>query len=70
MNKQTIISLLNDGAFFNCETYQFFHASFRKGFRKLSAGNISWEAVKREHGIFGTKRLQKEGSIYRLNAAE
>jgi hypothetical protein len=69
MNKQTIISLLNDGAYFNVSTYQIFHTSFRKGFRKLSPSNISWVAVEREHGIFGSQRLVRENGIFRLNPA-
>lgn len=67
MNKDQIIKLLEDGAYLNAATYQFFHPSFRKGFRKLSSSNISWLAVERVHGVGGTNRLTTEYPIYRLN---
>ena len=66
MNKDQIIKLLEDGAYLNADTQQFFHPSFRKGFRKLSSGNISWQAAERVHGVGGTKRLIREWPIYRL----
>jgi hypothetical protein len=66
MNKSTLIQLLEDGAYFDWINQQFFHPSFRKGFRKVNKFDISWQAVERAHGIFGTKRLQVENNIYRL----
>jgi hypothetical protein len=66
MNKETLIQLLEDGATFDWINQQFFHPSFRKGWRKVSKFDISWQAVERTHGIFGTKRLQQENNIYRL----
>jgi hypothetical protein len=66
MNKQTLIQLLEDGAYFDWVNQQFFHPSFRKGFRKVNKFDISWQAVERAHGIFGTNRLQQENNIYRL----
>ncbi len=69
MNKQKIIELLEDGAYLNSGTDQFVHSSFRKGWRKLRESNISWQAVEREHGIWGTKRLICEDRIYSLAKA-
>lgn len=66
MNKDKIIELLEDGATFDSSKDQFFHPSFRKGWRKLRWTNISWQAVERVHGIFGTNRLVQENRVYRL----
>ena len=66
MNKAKMIELLETGAFFDWKECKFFHSSFRKGFRKIASNNISWQAVKREHGIFGTNRIVEENNIYRL----
>ena len=66
MNKETLIQLLEDGATFDWINQQFFHPSFRKGWRKVSKFDISWQAVERAHGTFGTKRLQAENNIYSL----
>ena len=68
MNRDKIIALLEDGAFFDCANDQFFHPSFRKGWRKMYRSNISWSAVERLHGIYGTKRLQEIDGIYKLAA--
>ena len=66
MNRDKIIALLEDGAFFDWKNYKFFHPSFRKGWRKMSWTDISWSAVERLHGKFGTKRLQEFDGIYKL----
>jgi hypothetical protein len=66
MNKAKMIELLESGAYFDHKEGKFFHPAFRKGFRKITWTNISWQAVQREHGIFGTKRLVEENNIYRL----
>lgn len=66
MNKDKIIELLEDGATFDSSKSQLFHPSFRKGFRKLQWSDISWRAVERVHGIFGTNRLVQENNVYRL----
>jgi hypothetical protein len=66
MNKAKMIELLESGAYFDSNASKFFHATFRKGFRTIKSSNISWWAVKREHGIFGTNRLVEENGIYRL----
>ena len=66
MNKSTLIQLLEDGATFDAIEYKFFHNSFRKGFRTIKPTSVAWLAVQREHGIFGTNRLQQENNIYRL----
>ena len=68
MNRDKIIALLEDGAFFDRKNDQFFHQSFRKGWRKMTFSNISWWAVMRLHGDFGTKRLQEIDGIYKLAA--
>jgi hypothetical protein len=46
MNKDTIIKLLEDGAYFDALDSKFYHPSFRKGWRKMTSSNISWLAVK------------------------
>lgn len=70
MNRDTIISLMEDGAYFDALNCQFFHPSFRKGYRKMSDSAISWKAVQRMHGMFGTQRLtHTEKFIYRLTPA-
>jgi len=67
MDKAKMINLLEDGAFFNWMEGKFYHPSFRKGYRKIASNNMSWEAVKRIHGIFGTNRIVEENKIYRLS---
>lgn len=47
MNKDKIIELLEDGAYFDSLDSKFYHPSFRKGWRKMTSSNISWWAVKR-----------------------
>ena len=69
MNKAKMIELLEDGASFDWVNNKFFHTSFRKGFRKISSSNISWLAVERVHGIFGTNRLVEIDNVYTLKAA-
>ena len=69
MNRDKIIALLEDGAYLNVATYQFFHPSFRKGWRTLTFGNISWCAAERVHGTFGTGRLTYNDGIIRLAPA-
>jgi hypothetical protein len=64
MNKAKLIELLETGATFNWLEQKFFHPSFRKGWRKMKISNISWQAVDREHGIWGTKRLKKTEDVY------
>ena len=63
MNKAKIIELLLDGAYLVITESHFYHPSFRKGYRKMSSGNISFIAAKRalsgqmilENGIFKVK---------------
>jgi hypothetical protein len=69
MNKEKINALLEDGAYLNSELNQFHHASFRKGWRKMKESDISWMAIERMHGIFGTGRLLREDTIYSLAPA-
>jgi hypothetical protein len=66
MNKEMIIELLESGAYFNSAESKLYHASFKKGWRKLRWSDISWKAVDRAHGMFGTQRLRKENSVYRI----
>jgi hypothetical protein len=67
MNKALIINLLEDNGYFSETESKLFHSSFRKGWRKLTSSNISWSAVEREHGVWGTKRLTKTNNIYTLS---
>jgi hypothetical protein len=53
MNGQKIVELMLDGAYLQVdyvEGSKFFHRSFRKGWRKLSESNISFEAALRKLG--------------------
>jgi hypothetical protein len=47
MNKDKIIGLLEDGAYFDLLADKFYHPSFRKGWVKMTSGNISWQAAER-----------------------
>jgi hypothetical protein len=67
MNRDKIIELLEDGAYLNSNTNQFFHPSFRKGWRKMKDTDISWMAVERVHNRFGTNRLIDNDGIITLN---
>jgi hypothetical protein len=66
MNKETLVKLLESGAYFNSAESKIYHDSFKKGWRKLRWSDISWKAVDRAHGMFGDKRLVQENSVYRL----
>jgi hypothetical protein len=66
MNKETIVKLLESGAEFYINDDKLVHPSFRKGFRKLKTSDISWQAVSRAHGLFGTNRLYCEQNIIRI----
>lgn len=48
MNSQAILALLLDGAYLNSTEYKFYHPSFRKGWRKMSSGNISFAAAEKQ----------------------
>ena len=64
MNKETIISLLNDGAYLNNTEGRFYHHSFRKGWRKMQWSNISFFAA---WNALGYKLdYDKETTIYRM----
>ena len=45
MNSQTILDLLLDGAYLNSTEWKFYHSSFRKGWRKMSSGNVSFSSA-------------------------
>jgi hypothetical protein len=62
MNKDTILTLLQDGAVFDSKESKLIHPSFRKGFRKLRYSDISWLAVMRHLG----DKLRKENNLYRI----
>ena len=67
MNRDQMVALLEDGAHYDWNQQKFFHPSFRKGWRKVTRSNISWNAVDRAHGHWGTKRLVNDGSwVFRL----
>ena len=55
MNRDKIIALLEDGAYW--AEGKLYHSSFRKGFRKCWYSDVSWHAVLRAHGLCGTNRL-------------
>lgn len=65
MNKDKIIALLEDGAYWSEE--KLYHHSFRKGFRRLWYSDISWQAVERAHGVRGTNRLTTVDGVRRLS---
>jgi hypothetical protein len=65
MNKDKMIELLEDGAYFDLLDEKFFHPSFRKGWRKITSGNISWWAVKRYYSNSG-RLVSTEKLVYSL----
>lgn len=67
MNRDKIIELLEDGAYLAGN--RLYHLSFRNGSRKLEWSNISWQAVERVHGMFGTGRLVKVDGATKLKSA-
>lgn len=58
MNRNQIIALLKDGAYFDCATDRLHHPSFKKGSRKVSS--ISWNATDRALGIWGENILHRD----------
>jgi hypothetical protein len=65
MNKDKIIELLEDGAYFDLLNSKIFHSSFRKGWRKMTSGNISWSAAQRYFYTSG-RLVSTEKFVYRL----
>ena len=65
MNKDKIIELLEDGAYFDLRDSKLVHPSFRKGWRKMYPWNISWTAVERYYGTSG-RLVKTEDSVYSL----
>jgi hypothetical protein len=47
MNKDKIIELFKSGGSFSVSENKFYHASFRKGWRKMFASNISLQAAEK-----------------------
>ena len=65
MNKDKMIELLEDGAYFDSLDEKFFPPSFRKGWRKITSGNISWWAVK-SHYRNSSRLVSTEKLVYSL----
>lgn len=64
MNKDAIVNLFNDGAYFDGKESKFYHPSFRKGWRKMTYSDISLIAAER---FFGSKlKLDPETMIKKL----
>lgn len=61
MNKETLVALFESGAYFVVSEYRIYHPSFRKGWRKLTPGNISFAAAERAMG----ERLQLVNGVYK-----
>jgi hypothetical protein len=47
MNKDKFIELLRSGASMDVLNSKFYHPSFRKGWRTVTGGNISWQAAQK-----------------------
>lgn len=47
MNKAKLIELMKTGAVFNFLEFKIYHPSFRKGFRSLTAADVSWVAAEK-----------------------
>jgi hypothetical protein len=65
MNGEKIVELMLDGAYLQVdyvEGHKFFHPSFRKGWRKLSESNISFQAALRKLG----SKVKYENKKYSL----
>jgi hypothetical protein len=69
MNSSKIIEILEAGGVFDSKASQLVHPSFRKGARKLSSHDISWNAVCRKHGTFGSRRLVEREGQYTLSGS-
>ena len=65
MNKDKMIELLEDGAYFDSLDDKFFHPSFRKGWRKITSSNISWQAAERYYRKSG-RLVSTEKLVYSL----
>jgi hypothetical protein len=63
MNSEKIVELFLDGAYL--EDCKLHHPSFRKGWRKMSSGNISFLAAKNKLQKIG-KRVQYQDRKYLL----
>ncbi len=66
MNKDKIIELLEDGAYFDLLECKFFHPSFRKGWRKMTSDNISWQAAQSYYRNSG-RMIRTEDCVYSLS---
>ena len=63
MNSEKIINILLDGAYL--EDFKLHHPSFRKGWRKMSIGNISFIAAENKLKKIG-KQIKYENGKYFL----
>ena len=66
MNKAQLTNLFETGAIFDEANCQIFHPSFRKGFRKMSSYDVSWQGFFRANDERGTNKLIKENRVYRF----
>ncbi len=64
MNKAKLIELMKTGAVFNIVEFKIYHPSFRKGFRSLTAADISWVAAKKEL----SQNLSYSSGVYKFVA--
>ena len=62
MNKDKIIELFRSGGTFSVGENKFYHPSFRKGWRKMFASNISLQAAEK----FLREKLVTENGITKL----
>jgi hypothetical protein len=65
MNKDKIIELLEDGAYFDLRDSKLVHPSFRKGWRKMYSSNISWQAAERYYSNSG-RMIRTADCVYSL----
>lgn len=66
MNGQTIFSLFLDGAYH--QDSKLFHPSFRKGWRKVTSGNISLQAAEKMLRKAGRLQSGIEGEFFTIRA--
>lgn len=68
MNKDKIIELYKSGAYYSVADGLLYHPSFRKGYRKLTPGNISLVAAGKALGA--ELQYDRETGRYAYNAAQ
>jgi hypothetical protein len=65
MNKDKFIELLRSGASMDVLNAKFYHPSFRKGWRKVTGGNISWQAA---HSALRHELVYTDKFVYTIKA--